>query len=50
MTLRITYKHGQMIDDYMDNFETIAEALAYMQQVNASNGAEIILDIRPMND
>jgi hypothetical protein len=51
MTLRITYKtKDNQLDDYIDTFDTMQSALDYMAKVNRRMGAELILDIVPVND
>lgn len=52
MTFRITYRNFNSIDDYLDTFPTVSEAIAFLKQVNArsSETGEEILDIQPVND
>jgi hypothetical protein len=48
MTLRITYKtKNNQLDDFLDEFSTIQEAIEYMNKINERAKDEIILDIRP---
>lgn len=52
MTFRITYKHFNRIEDYLDTFKTVQDALNFMRIANdnAYKTNEEILDIQPVND